>query len=561
MRNEAGVRKRVGEKTFLVCETVYVPNAPDIHLPTLQLVFLALLVAIALLAGIARKLSVSYPIVLVVAGLLCSFVPGLPRVPLSPDVVFLVFLPPLLFAAAWQTSWSDFKYNIVSIASLAVGLVFFTAVGIALTAHFFMPAFDWRMGFLLGAIVSPTDAVAASSIAKKIGLPKRIVDLLEGESLLNDATGLLALEFGIDMIVHGTTPTLLAGSLRLLWLFTGGAAIGLLFAAAIVWFEKRVDDGPVEIALSFITAYGAYLAGEAVHSSGVISVVVCGLYLSRKSATFFSPQVRLQTNAVWDALEFLLNGLVFLLLGLQLPAVLAGIRGYSRGQLLVYGLAFSLVLIALRIVWMFPAARAAHFVRRHLQHQREPIPSSRSVFVLGWTGMRGVVALAAASSLPFTLENGETFAQRNIIVFLTFSVILVTLVVQGVSLPAVVRLLNLNSAPAEGCDEGEARRLLLRRALDFLSQGKKTDEPGLRHAYEDLLHQYGHRLESIVDCGPGFAAQDVHARGMAHIMRDTLRVEREELIDLRESGRVDDSIYRTLERELDLGESRLSSGV
>ena len=549
-------------KTASSATLIAVPTLSAVHLPVVQLIVLVLLVGIALVAGIARRLAVSYPIVLVVCGLLVSFVPGLPQVPLPPDLVFLVFLPPLLFAAAWQTSWKEFKYNIISIGMLAVGLVFFTALGVSLLAHFFMPSFDWRMGFLLGAIVSPTDAVAASSIAKKIGLPKRIVDLLEGESLLNDATGLLALEFGVDMIVHGNTPTVLEGSLRLLWLFGGGLGIGLLCAAAVVWFEKWVDDGPVEIALSFITAYGAYLAGEAAHSSGVIAVVVCGLYLSRKSATFFSPQVRLQAGAVWDALEFLLNGFVFLLLGLQLPAVLAGIRGYSRTQLLVYGFAFSLALIALRLLWMYPGASVAHWLRRHLQHQHDPAPHPRSVFVLGWTGMRGVVALAAASSLPYTLENGQPFAQRNMIVFLTFAVILVTLVVQGISLPAVVRLLDLGDGEQEdGCDEGEARRLLLRRAVKFLRDGKHRDEPSLHHAYEDLLHQYGHRLESIVDCGPGMPAQDVHARTMAHVMLDTLRVERQELLELREGGRVDETIYRTLERELDLSESRLSSNT
>ena len=527
----------------------------------MQLIVLVLLVGIALVAGIARRLAVSYPIVLVVCGLLVSFVPGLPQVPLPPDLVFLVFLPPLLFAAAWQTSWKDFKHNIIPIGMLAVGLVFFTAIGVSLTAHFFMPNFDWRVGFLLGAIVSPTDAVAASSIAKKIGLPKRIVDLLEGESLLNDATGLLALEFGVDMIVHGSTPTVVEGSLRLLWLFVGGVGIGLLVAAAVVWFEKWVDDGPVEIALSFITAYGAYLAGEAAHSSGVIAVVVCGLYLSRKSATFFSPQVRLQAGAVWEALEFLLNGFVFLLLGLQLPAVMAGIRGYSRTQLFLYGLAFSLVLIALRLLWMYPASRVAYFLKRHLQHQVDPAPTAKGVFILGWTGMRGVVALAAASSLPYTLENGQPFAQRNMMVFLTFAVILVTLVLQGISLPVVVRMLKLSSAHEDGCDEGEARRLLLRRALEFLGTSKHNDDPGLQHAYDDLQHQYGHRLESIVDCGPGMPAEDVHARTMAHVMLDTLRVERQELLDLRDAGRVDEAIYRTLERELDLSESRFSSGV
>lgn len=530
-------------------------------LSSLQLVLLTLLIAIALIAGVARRLAVSYPIVLVVAGLLSSFIPGVPHVPLSPDLVFLVFLPPLLFAAAWETSWRDFKYNIVSIVSLAVGLVFFTAIGIALTAHFFLPSFDWRIGFLLGAVVSPTDAVAATSIAKKIGMPKRVLDVLEGESLINDATGLLALEFGVSMLVDGSTPTLGTGLLRLLWLFAGGVGVGLLCGALVVWFEKWVDDGPVEIALSFIVAYGSYLAGEAVHTSGVISVVVCGLYLSRKSATFFSPQVRLQAGAVWEALEFLLNGLVFLLLGLQLPAVMAGIREYSHARLFLYGLAFSAVLIALRLIWIFPAARVTYMIRRRFQHQHEPNPNLRAIFVVGWTGMRGVVALAAASSLPYNLRNGAPFAQRNMIIFLTFSVILVTLVVQGISLPAVVRLLRLQAELVEGCDEGEARRLILRRAVEYLQTCRQTDEPALQHAYDDLLHQYSHRLESIVDCGPGVPAEDRHARTMANVMLETVRVERVELLQLRDAGRLDETIYRTLQRELDLSESRFASGV
>jgi Na+/H+ antiporter len=535
-----------------------VESAGHINLSSLQLVLLSLLVAIALLAGLARRLAVSYPIVLVVAGLASSFIPGIPRIPLSPDLVFLVFLPPLLFAAAWETSWRDFKYNIVSIVSLAVGLVFFTAVGIALTAHFFLPTFDWRIGFLLGAVVSPTDAVAATSIAKKIGMPKRVLDVLEGESLINDATGLLALEFGISMLVDGSTPTVHGALLRLLWLFGGGLGAGLVCGAVVAWFEKWIDDGPVEIALSFIVAYGSYLAGEAVHSSGVISVVVCGLYLSRRSATFFSPQVRLQATAVWDALEFLLNGLVFLLLGLQLPAVMAGIRDYSHTRLFLYGLAFSAILIALRMIWMFPAARVTYLIRRRVQHQAEPTPNARAVFVVGWTGMRGVVALAAASSLPYTLGNGQPFAQRNMIIFLTFSVILVTLVLQGTTLPAVVRLLRLQQEPSTGCDEGEARRLILGRAVEYLTECRRTDDPGLQHAYDDLLHQYSHRLESIVDCGPGIPAEDRHARTMANVIFETVRVEREELLQLRNGGRLDETVYRTLQRELDLTETRFA---
>ena len=295
---------------------------------------IALLCAVAAVAGLARRFAVSYPIVLVIFGLLCSLLPHVPRIPLPPSIVFLVILPPLLYIAAWQTSWREFRYNLVSISSLAVLLVFFTAIGVAYAAQWWLPGFDWRLGFLLGAVVSPTDAVAATSIARNVGMPQRIVDLLEGESLLNDATGLLALEFGVEMVVQGTAPTIARGLLEFAWLTLGGVLVGLAIGLAVTWLERWVDDGPVEIALSLIVPYAAYLAGDAVKASGVIAVVACGLFVSRRSSAFFSPGVRLQAIAVWDALEFLLNGLVFVLIGLQLPYVLAGIRGQSKVSLL-----------------------------------------------------------------------------------------------------------------------------------------------------------------------------------------------------------------------------------
>ena len=253
------------------------------HVDTIVVLVIGLLCAVAAVAGLARRFAVSYPIALVIFGLLCSLLPHVPRIPLPPDVVFLVILPPLLYIAAWQTSWREFRYNIATISSLAVLLVLFTAIGVAFAAHWWFPGFDWRLGFLLGAVVSPTDAVAATSIARKVGMPQRIVDLLEGESLLNDATGLLALQFGVEMVVDGTTPTLGRGLLLFAWLTVGGAVVGFLVGLGVTWLERWVDDGPVEIALSLIVPYAAYLGGEAVHASGVIAVVVCGLLVSRRS--------------------------------------------------------------------------------------------------------------------------------------------------------------------------------------------------------------------------------------------------------------------------------------
>lgn len=527
-------------------------------LHTLELVMLALLIAVAAISGVARRFSFSYPIVLLLVGIAVSFVHGVPRIPLPPDAVFLIFLPPLLFAAAWQTSWREFRYNFVPISMLAFGLVLFTALGVAFLAHFFLPNFDWRLGFLLGAVVSPTDAVAASSIAKKVGMPQRIVDILEGESLLNDATGLLLLEFGADMIFRGTTPTLLEGSWRLVVLLVGGALVGLLIGGLASWLERWIDDGPVEIAMTLIIPYTCYLAAESLHASGVIAVVACGLLLSRQSARFFSPDTRLQAGAVWDALEFLLNGFVFILMGLQLPSVLDGLSGFSRLSLLAYGSAFSAVLVALRLLWMYPATRVAHRLRRIVQHQSEPLPSPRAVFVVGWTGMRGVVALAAASSLPLVLPNGQPFLQRNLIVFLTFCLILVTLVLQGLSLPSLVRLLNLEAGGTQVCEEGEARHIILRAAIDHLrSERQKNHEH--EHTYDDLLHQYQHRLDAINGCGPdGKLAQNEESAFVA-VLRETTQVERNTLLSLRDEGRIGDGVHRSLERELDLQDIRLGS--
>ncbi len=529
----------------------------NFNIQSIELILLVLLGAIAVIAGVARRLSISYPIVLMITGLAVGLMPGLPSLRLSPDIVFLLFLPPLLFSAAWQTSWREFRFNLVSIGMLAIGLVFFTALGVAFFAHFFLPSFNWRAGFLLGAVVSTTDAVAATSIARKIGMPKRIVDILEGESLVNDATGLLALEFGIDMMVRGHSPSLGMGALHLLWLLGGGILSGLLIGILVARLETLIDDGPVEIALSLIVAYGTYFAGAAVGASGVIAVVTCGLYLSRKSATYFSPAVRLQAVAVWETLEFLLNGLVFILIGLQLPYILPEIKGYRYTQLSIYGLGFSALLIALRLIWMYPGAFVAYKIRRFGLRQTYTMPSRRMIFVLGWTGMRGVVALAAASSLPYRLGNGAVFAQRGLIIFLTFSVILLTLVLQGLTLPFLVRKLGLNQSDGPKCEEAEARLILIRRTIDHLEDRRQHESADLHHAFDDVLHQYSDRLTTVLGCDDDRQPGNAPIQHTQHILLDAVRSEREELLRLRDLGRIGDGVYRVLERELDLSESRL----
>src|SRR5215813_4033797 len=317
----------------------------------IEIVFLLLLLFVVAFGALARRLAIPYPIILVIGGLGLSFVPGIPQFSLHPDLIFFIILPPLLYSAAWLTSWREFSHNLVSIFLLAFGLVTFTVLGVTQVGQWFLPGFDWRVGLVLGAIVAPTDAIAATSIAKRLGLPRRMVDILEGESLLNDASALLALEFGIGLLVAGHVPTVSEGVLRLSYLTAAGIAVGLLIAEIVHLVEHHVDDAPIEIALSILTPYVAYLVADFIHASGVLAVVACGLYLSRKSSQFFSPTVRLQAWAVWDSLTFILNGLVFVLIGLQLPYVMDAIRDHNLRTIILHGLVFSAFLILVRVIW------------------------------------------------------------------------------------------------------------------------------------------------------------------------------------------------------------------
>ncbi|WP_158943989.1 Na+/H+ antiporter [Granulicella sp. S190] len=528
-------------------------------LHAVETVILLLLVMVAAFAAMARRLKVPYPIVLVLAGLLISFLPHIPRVPLDPNVVFVVFLPPLLYASAWTMSWREFRRNAVVIGLLAVGLVGFTVWGVAFFSDHFITALDWKAGFLLGAVVATTDAIAATSIAKTLGLPRRIVDILEGESLFNDATGLLALEIGVGIILGGQTPTLGGGLVRLGYLVVGGILIGLLIGFIVSWLEKFIDDGPVELVVSLVVPYAAYLAGERAHASGVLAVVACGVFMSRKSTQFFSPAVRLQVQGAWDALTFMLNGLVFVLIGLQLPYVLTGIHGrYTTGTLILYGVVFSIVLITLRLVWVFPAIKTASFVERRLMKHAEDPLQPREVFVVGWTGMRGVLALAAAISVPEVLGDGRSFEARNLIVFLAFCVILVTLVLQGLTLPALIRVLGLAGVSGMDPEEKEARRIVLKAAVRHLEEGRKRDGHDTEHVYDDILHRYRHKLAAI-GVGKEGELHEVDTEAISRmqaILEEALQAERRTLIGLRDKGKIGDDVLRTIERELDLAETR-----
>jgi len=523
-----------------------------------EFVFLLLLLFIVVFGLLARRLGRPYPIVMVLGGLLLGLAPGIPNIALNPDLVFLVVLPPLLYAAAWTTSWRDFRYNLVSIFLLAFGLVGFTVAAVALLAPRVFDGFDWRLGFVLGAVVAPTDAIAATSIARRVGLPSRIVDILEGESLINDATGLLALQFATSIVVQRQIPTVTSGMLTFAWLIAGGVALGLLVGLIVYYVERRINDGPIEITLSILIPYAAYLAAEEIHASGVLAVVACGLFLSRRSAKFFSAQVRIQVWSVWESLNFVLNGLVFVLIGLQLPAIRASMREYSLATLMVDGIVFSVLLIVLRLVWVFPGSGFAWLARTRILHQHERLPSPRYMFVLGWTGMRGVVSLAAALALPVLLADGSPFPERHLIVFLTFCVILVTLVLQGVTLPPIIRALGLAGAAGPNCEEQEARRIVIESAVSHLKYAKQKEGKESDAIYEDLTLHYEQRLSALQPCDRDQADMADHVRHI-ELSLEALRVERDTAIRLRDEGRINDEVLRRIERELDLSESRIAT--
>jgi CPA1 family monovalent cation:H+ antiporter len=527
---------------------------PDLY--QLQLVFLLLLVFVAGFGALAQRMKVPYPILLVIGGLLISFIPHLPRIALKPEYVFLVILPPLLYSAAFETSWRDFLHNIASIGLLAVGLVAFTTIGVGLAAHWLLPGFDWRLGLALGAILSPTDSVAATSIAKRLGLPQHITDILEGESLVNDASGLVALKFATALVVSGSAPGLWQTGGELIYIVVAGIAAGLLIGGALYWFEQWVDNAPIEITLSIVTPYLAYMGADQIHASGILAVVACGLYLGRRSSLYLSSEVRLQAWSTWNSLTFIFNGLVFLLIGLQIRLILAGIRGLSRWDLFDTASITIALLILLRIVWVFPANALAARIRRIVQKQTDPAESPRAVFVIGWTGMRGVVSLAAALSLPASLDTGAPFPQREVIIFITFCVIFTTLVLQGLTLPLVIRALGLSGDDSSIREEVLGRRRMLGAALRHLEKIRNEDESNDDALYDSVADVYRRRLRFLRSEQRRNKEDPGELTKYRAITSDLRAVERQTIVQMRDEHKISDGVLRKLERELDLLEAR-----
>ncbi len=528
-----------------------------------ELLLLAILFLVAALAVLAKRVAVPYPIILVIGGLILSALPGAPRVELEPNIVFLVFLPPLLFSAAFHTSWREFKRNLVSILLLAFGLVGFTVFGVALVTRWILPGFDWQLGLVLGAVVATTDPISAVATARKLGIPRRISDLLEAESLLNDGSGLVALRFTAALVVTGVTPTFLQGVGQLFYLISAGIAIGLVVAYLISRIQRSIAESSIEITISLITPYVAYLAAESAHCSGIMATLACGIYLGRQSSGFYSLHARVESSAFWRTLDFILNGIVFLVLGLQLPSILADIEGLGIGNMALDATLFCLLVVVIRLLWVFPSGWLTSKFRdpRIARHVAAMPP--RALFILGWSGMRGVLALAAAISLPERLSNGQPFPQRNLIIFLTFCVIFVTLVLQGLSLPALIRRLGLSgaSATAEKEEEETARKQMISAAMQAIAE-MREQEARNPAVLDHLEHFYQRRLALITEQEQSESNGIWNRREVREYDDLSYRlrsIERQVALRLRDEHKIHDEVLREIERELDLLDVRFGA--
>ena len=520
-------------------------------------IFVGLLLGVAVLALVARKLTIPYPILFVIGGLLLSLIPKLPKVRLDPELVFLFVLPPLLFPAALFTSWRDFRANLRPISLLAIGLVLFTTVAVAYLAHYFM-GLPLAAGFVLGAIISPPDAIAATAIADRLKVPRRIVTILEGESLVNDATALVAYRFAVVAVVTGSF-SLARASGQFFIVGLGGILVGLAVGWLAEQFHKRVDDAPIEITVSLLTPFVAYLAAERLGVSGVLAVVTAGLYLGWRLPELLTFKTRLQGGPVWEMVEFLLNGFVFILIGLQLPEVLRALSGNASSipRLLWNALLISLAVIFIRILWVFPATYLPRLIFKKLC-KHDPYPRWQHVTVVAWTGMRGVVSLAAALALPLTIQGDLPFPGRDLILFLTFIVILVTLVVQGLSLPPLIRWLGVKGDNSVEKEEREARLKANQAALARLKEIAEHD-PAKADVLERLRIEYEDHIRQLEGAEPESAGTPLRLFSSEYerLSHAALQVERRTIIKLRNQDVISDEVLRRIQRDVDLAEARL----
>ena len=522
-----------------------------------ELLIAGLLVAVAGLSALARQLSLPYPIVLVIGGAAFGFIPGMPDVRLDPDVVLVVFLPPLLYGAAFFANLGDIRANLRSNTLAAIGLVLVTMIAVAVVAHAVIPGMPWGAAFALGAIVSPTDPLAGAAIMRRLGVPRRPVSAVEAEGLFNDATALVAYRVAVVAVVDGSF-SLGDAVLRFVISVIGGIAIGLAVGWIVAFIRARTQDAQVSITISLLSGYAAFIPADQLGVSGVLAAVTTGIYMGLRGPSIIPPRTRLQGLYVWEILDFLLNAALFVLVGLQLRTVVDGITGRPAGDVVGYALAISGVVVGARLVWL----NTMPYVIRALD--RRPAQRLRRVgwrmrALIAWSGMRGAVSLAAALALPLQTDAGTPFPDRDLIIFLTFAVIFATLVAQGLTLPALIRALRVTSDGTEQQEELRARLEATKAALaqiDALAEEDWTREETIermRGMYEYRQRRFKAQAGKIDDD----VGYEDRALAYQQMVQSVLAAQRARLVALRNEGVISNEVMNRVVREFDLEESRL----
>jgi Na+/H+ antiporter len=521
-----------------------------------ELILILLFISVAGLNGLAHWVGVPYPILLVLGGLVLGFAPGVPDVELDPDLVLVLFLPPLLYSAAFFTDLRSLRDNARALSLSAIGLVLMTTVVVAVLAHEVI-GMTWAVAFALGAIVSPTDPVAATAIMRRVGAPRRVVNYVEGESLFNDASALVAYRVAVAAAVGGSF-SLLDASLEFVGAAAGGVAIGIAVGYVVAAIRRRLEDPTTEITISLFTGYAAYLPAAELGLSGVLAAVTAGIYLGWRAPELISPATRLQAFGTWEVLTFLINAALFMLIGLQLPSIVDGLAGVPWQEPIGYAAIVLAAVIGTRFLWAFTMPYVIRALDRRPQQRLRRV-GARERIVISWSGMRGAVSLAAALALPLETDAGAPLPDRDLVLLITFAVILVTVVGQGLTLPALIRRLGLGDGGEDERSEELRARLTAAKAaidaLDLLEGEDWTREETIervRALYQFRKRRFAAQAGKIED--DGIEDRSLTYQRMMHIVYGA---QRQALVGLRNDGQISSEVMRRIERELDLEESRL----
>jgi CPA1 family monovalent cation:H+ antiporter len=503
----------------------------------------------------AKRLQVPTPVLLVVGGLIIAVIPGLPAVEFDPQLVFVVFIPPLLYRASLVASWRDLRANVRPIALLGVGLVVFTTLVVGAAAHAAVPALPWPAAFALGAIVAPPDAPAAVAFLRDLVIPRGLATILEGESLVNDATAIVAYRMAVAATVSGTFSVVAAGA-RFLWVGAAGVAVGFVVGSAIGWLRRHIHAPEAEATISLLTPFAAFFAAEAFGASGVLAVLTAGLYLARLVPRILLPDSRVQTEGMWSVVGFVLEGLTFIFIGLELRAIFGTLRAYPPRELVLAAAAVTGAAVVARLCWVFGSTYVPRLLGIRAR-MTDPLVTWRQLLLVSWAGLRGADSLVLALALPLTTASGAPFPARDLIIGLTYVVILLSLVVQGFSLRPIVNRLGI-------CDTGETQRLeeayarqqgaaaALRRLDELAARVDQETIAELRSRYGHQHQRFGARVRAERD-----KDEEALARGRRDVLRELLAAERQAVVQLRDNGVIGDHVMRRVQRDLDLEALRL----